>query len=127
MARWRSLVTTIVLGSTLQRRGAGIAAAPAVVRSTVRLVPRSPALLALVGVELLWGAGLVAVELFSGPRMVELLGDPERGVAVFGLAAAAGWSISAVGSAATGRLTRVAAVAGPRGSASCSVSPRARQ
>jgi hypothetical protein len=58
-----------------------------------------------VGVELLWGAGLVAVELFSGPRMVELLGDPERGVAVFGLAAAAGWSMSALGSAATGRLT----------------------
>jgi MFS family permease len=83
----------------------GIAAAPAVVRSTVRLVSRSRALLALVGVELLWGAGLVAVELFSGPRMVELLGDPERGVAVFGLAAAAGWSISALGSAATGRLT----------------------
>jgi MFS family permease len=83
----------------------GIAAAPAVVRSTVRLVSRSRALLALVGVELLWGAGLVAVELFSGPRMVELLGDPERGVAVFGLAAAAGWSMSALGSAATGRLT----------------------
>jgi predicted MFS family arabinose efflux permease len=83
----------------------GIAAVPAVVRSTVRLVSRSRALLALVGVELLWGAGLVAVELFSGPQMVELLGDPEQGVALFGLAAAAGWSISAVGSAATGRLT----------------------
>jgi MFS family permease len=83
----------------------GVAAAPAVVRSTVRLVSRSRALRALVGVELLWGPGLVAVELLSGPRMVELLGDPERGVAVFGLAAAAGWSISALGSAATGRLT----------------------
>ncbi|MGH9229401.1 MAG: MFS transporter [Acidimicrobiales bacterium] len=83
----------------------GVAAAPAVVRSTVRLVSRSRALLALVGVELLWGAGLVAVELFSGPRMVELLGDPERGVAVFGLTVAAGWSISALGSAATGRST----------------------
>jgi predicted MFS family arabinose efflux permease len=83
----------------------GIAAAPAVVRSTMRLVSHSRALLALVGVELLWGGGLVAVELFSGPRMVELLGDPERGVAVFGLAAAAGWSMSALGAAAIGRLT----------------------
>jgi predicted MFS family arabinose efflux permease len=83
----------------------GMAAVPAVVRSTVKLVSGSRALLALVGVELLWGAGLVAVELFSGPRMVELLGDPERGVAVFGLAAAAAWSISAVGSSATGQLT----------------------
>jgi predicted MFS family arabinose efflux permease len=90
------------LGAALS---SGIATAPAVVRSTVRLVSGSRALLALVGVELLWGVGLVAVELFSGPRMVELLGDPERGVAVFGLAAAAAWSISALGSAATGRLT----------------------
>jgi MFS transporter, DHA1 family, tetracycline resistance protein len=84
---------------------AGVTAAPAIVRSTVRLVQRSPALTALVAVELLWGAGMVAVELFSGPRMVQLLGDPERGVAMFALAASAGWSISAVGSAASGRLT----------------------
>ena len=84
---------------------AGVTAAPAIVRSTVRLVRRSPALTALVAVELLWGTGMVAVEMFSGPRMVELLGDPQRGVAVFALAAAAGWSISAVGSAASGRLT----------------------
>ncbi|HZA75217.1 MAG TPA: MFS transporter [Acidimicrobiales bacterium] len=84
---------------------AGVAAAPGVVRSTVRLVSRSRALRALVAVELLWGAGLVAVELFSGPRMVELLGDPERGVAVFALAVAAAWSVSSVGSAATGRMT----------------------
>jgi predicted MFS family arabinose efflux permease len=84
---------------------ASVAAAPGVVRSTVRLVTHSRGLLALVAVELLWGAGIVAVELFSGPRMVELLGDPERGVAVFALAVAAGWSISALGSAATGRLT----------------------
>jgi MFS family permease len=84
---------------------AGVAAAPGVVRSTVRLVSGSRALRALVAVELLWGAGLVAVELFSGPRMVELLGDPERGVAVYALAVAAAWSVSALGSAATGRVT----------------------
>jgi predicted MFS family arabinose efflux permease len=79
--------------------------APRVVGSTVRLVSRSRALRALVAVELLWGAGLVAVELFSGPRMVELLGDPERGVAVFALAVAAAWSVSALGAVATGRVT----------------------
>jgi hypothetical protein len=84
---------------------AGATAAPAIVRSTVRLVRHNRALTALVAVELTWGAGMVAVELFSGPRMVELLGDPERGVAVFALAASAGWLISAVGSAASGRLS----------------------
>ncbi|HEY6416787.1 MAG TPA: MFS transporter, partial [Acidimicrobiales bacterium] len=84
---------------------AGVTAAPAIVRSTVRLVRRNRALTALVAIELSWGAGLVAVELFSGPRMVELLGDPERGVAMFALAVSAGSAISAVGSAASGRLT----------------------
>ena len=84
---------------------AGMAAAPGVVRSAVCLVSSSRALLGLVAVELLWGAGMVGVELFSGPRMVELLGEPEQGVAVFALAAAAGWLMSAVGSAATGWLT----------------------
>ncbi|MGH9111952.1 MAG: MFS transporter [Acidimicrobiales bacterium] len=84
---------------------ASVVVAPKVVRSTVRLVASSPALLALVAIELLWGAGMVGVELFSGPRLVDLLGDPEQGVAVFGVAAALGWVVCAAGSALTGRLT----------------------
>lgn len=82
-----------------------VTAAPAVVRSAARLVWERRPLLALVAVDLLWGAGMGVVELFPGPRMVELLGDPERGVAVFGLAVAVAWTIAAVGSAATGHLT----------------------
>lgn len=84
---------------------ASVAAAPRVVRSTLGLVASSSALLALVAVELLWGAGMVGVELFSGPRLVDLLGDAEQGVAVFGVAAALGWGISAMGSAMSARLT----------------------
>lgn len=92
-------------------RVSGVAAAlgrvPTVVRDGVRLVTARRALLALVTVELLWGAGMVAVELFSGPRLVDLLGDPERGVAVLAVTAAAGWSICGVGAALTGSVVRV--------------------
>jgi MFS family permease len=85
----------------------GIADAPRVVRRTVALIARSPALLALTGVEVLWGAGLVAVELFSAPRLVDLLGQTD-GVVVFALASAAAWSASALGASLTGRATTLA-------------------
>lgn len=83
---------------------AGLAGVPVVLRSTAVLLRGSPALLALVAVELLWGGGMTAVELFAGPRMVDLLGDPQRGVAVFGVTAAIAWSISGVGAHLTPRL-----------------------
>ncbi|HET6952853.1 MAG TPA: MFS transporter [Acidimicrobiales bacterium] len=91
-------------GRGLTAAGAAVAGAPAVVGRTARLMARSPTLLALAGVELSWGAGLVAVELFSAPRMVSLVGDATGGVAAYALAAAAGWAVCAVGSAFTGRV-----------------------
>ncbi len=105
MAAIARLVTETRRRTGLAGARASVVAAPRVVRSTVRLVASSSALHALVTVELLWGAGMVGVELFSGPRLVDLLGDAEQGVAVFGVAAALGWGISAAGSALTGRLT----------------------
>lgn len=80
------------------RRGAaalraGTAEVPRVVRRTVALVARSRPLRSLAGVELSWGVGLVAVELFSAPRLVELVGDTTGGVTAFALAAAAGLSL----------------------------------
>ncbi|MEJ7582595.1 MAG: MFS transporter [Acidimicrobiales bacterium] len=64
------------------------------VREGVRAVLHGRALRALVLVELVWGAGLVGVELLSGPRLVELFGDPEQGVTTLGVTAAIAWSIS---------------------------------
>jgi predicted MFS family arabinose efflux permease len=84
---------------------AGAAGAPRVVRRTVGLIARSPALLALTGVELLWGAGLGAVELFSAPRLVDLVGGARSGVVAFALAASAAWTASALGASLTGRAT----------------------
>lgn len=74
------------------------------VRSGLRLVRRGRALRALVAVELVWGAGLVGVELLSGPRLAELFGNAEDGVVTLGVTAAIAWTISGLGSAATGWL-----------------------
>lgn len=86
---------------------AGASDAVRVVGETVGLLRTSSALLALVAVELFWGAGLTAVELLTAPRLVELLGDPDQGAIVFGLAVSLGWTVSAAGSAFTARFTRL--------------------
>jgi len=72
----------------------------------LRVVMSGRALRALVAVELVWGAGLVGVEMLSGPRLAELFGNAEDGVVTLGVTAAVAWSISGAGSAATGWLVR---------------------
>jgi MFS family permease len=84
---------------------ASVGEVPGVVRRTVRLIARSRALASLTAVELSWGGGLSAIELFSAPRLVELMGDATAGVAAYALAAAAAWTVSALGAALTGRAT----------------------
>jgi MFS family permease len=84
----------------------GVRRTPAVVRSTLGLLRGSRALAALVLVEVSWGAGLAAVEVFTGPRLVELVGGPAQGASVYGIAVAVGWTASALGSGATGALVR---------------------
>ncbi len=79
---------------------------PTAVREGVGVVRASTGLRALVLIEVFWSAGLVGVEALSGPRLFEVLGDPEEGVAVLGVTAAIGWSISGAGAAATGTLVR---------------------
>ncbi len=79
-------------------------AVPTVVRDTLGLLRASSALLALVAIELLWGAGLTGVELLSGPRLADLLGGAEEAVTTFGVTVAAAWLLSAAGSAATPRI-----------------------
>ena len=76
------------------------------VRAGLRVVFHGRALRALVAVELVWGAGLVGVELLSGPRLAELFDDPEQGVVTLGITAAVAWSISGAGSAGTRWLVR---------------------
>lgn len=70
------------------------------VREALVLLRTSSALLALAAVEMLWGAGMTGVEVLSGPRMVELVGDTGDGVAAYAITAAVAWSISGLGAAA---------------------------
>jgi len=79
----------------------------ATLRSSWMLLGASAALRGLVAVELLWGAGLTGIELFTAPRLVELLGSGDESAVVFALAMALGWTVVALGSAATGRVTRL--------------------
>lgn len=76
------------------------------VREATALLRTSNALLALVAIECLWGAGMTGVEMLSGPRMVELLGDTDHGVAAYALTAAVAWSISGAGAAAAPWIAR---------------------
>jgi hypothetical protein len=76
------------------------------VREALLLLRRSHALLALAAIELLWGAGMNGVEMLSGPRMVELVGNPSDGVAAYAVTAAVAWSISGAGAAAAPWLAR---------------------
>lgn len=87
---------------------AAAAEAPRVVGRTLRLMAGSSVLLALAAVELSWGAGLACVELFSAPRLVDLLGSATSGVTTFALASAAGWTVSAAGAALTERAIQLA-------------------
>ncbi len=70
------------------------------VREAIGLLRASHALLALAAVELLWGAGMGGVEMLSGPRMVDLVGDTNHGVAAYAVTAAVAWTISGLGAAA---------------------------
>lgn len=83
---------------------ASVRAVPGVIGDTLRLVRGSTALAALVAVELFWGAGMTAFETLMPARLVELIGDAETGVAVFGPAAAVAWIAAAGGAAAVPRL-----------------------
>jgi MFS family permease len=79
---------------------------PAVVGDAVRLVRASHVVLALMAVEFLWGAGMVAFELFTPARLAEILGDAGTAATVIGPANAIGWLASASAAAVVPVLVR---------------------
>jgi MFS family permease len=88
-------------------RASAVAAAravPAVVRDGVRAVATHRALRALALVELTWGAGMVAVELFTGPRLVEVSDHVAQAVVALAVLAAVGWTASSIAAGMTGRI-----------------------
>lgn len=106
-------IVAVVALMTEQRpaRGFGavrrsVRATPAVVVEAVRLVRGSTVLLALVGVELLWGFGMTAFETFTPVRLTAVLGDPDQAATLLGPANAAAWLLSSAGAAAAPALVR---------------------
>ena len=77
---------------------------PDVVRGGLRLVGTHVGLRALVLIEVLWGAGMLGVELYAGPRLSELVGGAAEGAVLLGITAAIAWSVCAAGSGMTTRI-----------------------
>ena len=77
-----------------------VAQVPRAVRDGVGLVAGSRVLVALVGIELLWGFGLIAYETLTPIRLAELLGGRGEAGAVMGPVVAGGWAMASVGAAA---------------------------
>jgi MFS family permease len=91
-----------------RRRGGSLRNVPGVIAEGVRIVRGSPVLLALLGVELCWGFGMVTFEKLMSVRLSELVGGPEKAAEMTGPASAAAWLAAAAGAAliplATARL-----------------------
>jgi len=93
------------LGADIRR---SLAEVPGVVGGGLQLMRTHVGLRALVLIEVLWGAGMLGVELFAGPRLSELVGGAAEGAALLGITAAIAWSVAAIGAGFTSRIVTLA-------------------
>ncbi len=77
-----------------------------VIREAVQIIGSSRGLRALLAVELLWGAGMVAFESLTPVRLEAVTGSAAAAAAVFGPVTAVAWLASAAAAAAVPRLIR---------------------
>ncbi len=105
-------ITATTVFMTEDRRGGrsgvwrSVRATPVVIGAGIGLLRRSRALRALVAVELFWGFGMIAFEVFTPIRLSELLADRDVAATVMGPVTAGGWGIAAIGAAAVPLLLR---------------------
>jgi DHA1 family tetracycline resistance protein-like MFS transporter len=76
------------------------------VRDALIMIRTSNALVALLIIEALWGAGMIAFETFTPARLAAVLDDPDGAAAILGPAAAGAWLLSAGSAAAVPTLAR---------------------
>ncbi|WP_370327656.1 MFS transporter [Euzebya sp.] len=98
--------------SAVRRTRAEALAVPSIVRDALGMVRRSRALVALVGIELLWGLGMIAFEVHTPARLEVVLDEPAAAAALMGPASAAGWGASAIAAGMAPRLTRLLGATG---------------
>ena len=79
---------------------------PRVIRTAAIDVRASVALRALFAVELLWGCGMIAFEVFTPARLEQVLGDTDAAAVYLGPSNAVGWAAAAGGAALVPLLTR---------------------
>lgn len=70
---------------------------PSVIAAGAGLLRRSRILLALIGVELFWGFGMVTFEALLPVRLSDVVGGDEAAAAIMGPAGSAAWLVSALG------------------------------
>lgn len=92
---------------------------PTIVRDSIATIRGSHILLVLIAIELLWGAGMVAFELFTPLRLESVVGDPQDVAALLGPTNAVAWLASAGAAAAAPWLMR--RVGAPRAGAAMRV------
>ncbi|AGL19462.1 MFS transporter [Actinoplanes sp. N902-109] len=85
---------------------ASVRGVPAAIAGAVGLLRRSRVIVALVGVELFWGFGMVAFETLTPVRLADVLGDADRASSLMGPVGSAGWLVSAAGAALVPLLSR---------------------
>lgn len=83
-----------------------IQAVPVVITDALHLVRSSRTLKALLTIELLWGAGMIAFEVYTPVRLDIVTGDPDTAAALLGPTNAVAWLLSAAGAGMAGGLTR---------------------
>ncbi|MEE8599557.1 MFS transporter [Euzebya tangerina] len=84
-----------------------VRAVPTVVREAVGIVRGSRVLTILVTIEVLWGLGMVAFELFTPAKLELILQDADLAAQIVGPMQTGAWIASAVGAALVPRLVRV--------------------
>lgn len=92
-------------GSAFDTRAA-VRDVPRVIRTAATAVRQSVPLRALFGVELLWGFGMIAFEVFTPARLEQVLGDTDAAAVYMGPSNAVGWAAAAGGAALVPLLTR---------------------
>jgi predicted MFS family arabinose efflux permease len=91
---------------TARAWGGSVRQAPAVVQNAARMIRTSHVLLALLGVELLWGFGMTAFETFTPVKLADVTGNADTAAALLGPTTTAAWLVSAAGAAVVPLLSR---------------------
>lgn len=100
------IAISTLMAESVRPRSGSTPTARQVIRTSLAMIRRNETLVALLAIEALWGAGMVAFETFTPPRLESVLPDPADAAALLGPAVAAAWLLAGLSAAAVSPLTR---------------------